>query len=116
MTRWMLLVGMGLASVLLLSGLHSFSPRPGGDAQAAPVPVTNPFKGKTIVVLARDKVAHTLVQVQVKQLGGRTFLVGQVVKDSPHKITREPYGEVKVWIPVDGIMEIVELKPLKAKK
>jgi hypothetical protein len=112
MARWILVV-CGVIALLFLGGLHLFSP-PG--TASADAPAGSALSGKPVVVLAKDNVAYTLEKAEVRQLGGRAFLVGPEMKDSPYQITKERFGGATVWVPVDAITEMVELEPRKREK
>ena len=109
MARW-LLVAFGLFGLLFLAGWHLFSPhaQAGIDAPA--------LSGKPIFVQANGNVAFTLEKAEIRQLGGRAFLVGRQIKDDPYKLTKELFGGGTIWVPVDGITQLVELEPVKREK
>jgi hypothetical protein len=110
MTRW-LLAGFGLIAVLLLVGWRQFSPPAQAGADGPPVPA---LSGKPILILAKDKVGFSLEKPEVRQLGGRSFVVGREMKNAPS--TKEQFGGATVWLPVDAITQIVELEPPKGEK
>lgn len=96
MIRWWL-VGYGLVGALLLGSWLRVSPsvQAGADAPAAPA-----LSGKPLFLQAKDNVAYTLEKAQVRQLGGRAFVVGVELKNSPYQITKEQFGGATVWVPV----------------
>jgi hypothetical protein len=112
MARWVFVVIGGIA-LLFLGGLSLFSPLARADPDA---PATPGLSGKPVVVLAKENVSDTLEKAEIRQLGGRAFVVGQVMKNSPYKITKEEFGGATVWVPVDTITQLIELEPLKPEK
>jgi hypothetical protein len=111
MARW-LLVAFAVIGVFALAGLRLSSPQ----AQArADTPVTGVFSRKPVLVQTRD-VVYTLETADVRQLGGRAFVVGRTFKEDPYKLTKPQFGDSTVWVPVDGIIQVVELAPLKPEK
>jgi hypothetical protein len=64
-----------------------------------------------LVVLSKDNVAATLKDARVRSLGGRAFLVGLDVEGP--KITRPTFVGKTVWIPLDGVTQMIELEDPK---
>ena len=113
MARWAF-VAAGIMSLFLVGSLHLFWPPAKVDAQA---PASAPgLSGKPVVVLAKGGDGYTLEKAEVRQLGGRAFVVGRVMKDDPYHITKEQFGGATVWVPVDAVTQIVELEPPKPEK
>jgi hypothetical protein len=110
----LLFVVFGAMALLLLGGVRLLSPSvEAGDEPAAPAT----FSGKPILILAKDGVGYTLVKAGLRQLGNRSFVVSQEMKDSPYHLTKERFGGGTVWVPVDSVTEIVELEaPPKREK
>ena len=106
MKRWSL-VAFGSIAVLVV-GLRQFLPpaQAGADAPAAPG-----LSGKPIFLLAKDNVAIAMEKPEVKQLGGRSFLVGREMKNATPQYVKERFGGAVVWVPVDSVMQIVEIEP-----
>jgi hypothetical protein len=77
-------------------------------------PKKNPFAGKYLLVMARDSVTVTLDKAELRELGGRAFLVGKEMKESPY--TRQRFGGGTVWVPVDNLTQVVELEGLDGGK
>jgi hypothetical protein len=109
-----LLVVVGLIGLLFLGGVRLFWPsaRAGAEAPGAPA-----LSGKPVFLLAKDSVAHTLEKPEIRQLGGRMFVVGRQIKDDPYKLNKPLFGgAATIWVPVDGITQLVELEPVKPEK
>ena len=73
------------------------------------------FPGKIVVVSLKstDKYGATMEKVQVKSLGGKSFLVGTSVDDG------QPGNWAKgrtIWIPLDDVAQIVEFSSLEQLK
>jgi hypothetical protein len=98
----LVLLGIGIASL----GRSAEGPK------VAPQPES--VSKHTVLVLAKEQVAATLEQAQIRQLGGRRFIVGKVVKGSPY--TKDTFSGGTVWIPVDDVTQLVELPDLKRGK
>jgi hypothetical protein len=79
-------------------------------------PIATALSGKPIFIQAKDNVAFTLEKPEIRQLGGRSFVVGREMKDSPYHLTKELFGGSLVWVPVDAITSLVELEPPKREK
>jgi hypothetical protein len=112
MTRWVF-VAVVVIGLLFLGGLHRFAPPAQADAEAPGAPR---LSGKPVVVLAKDNVAATLEKVEVRQLGGRSFIVGRVMKDPPQQITKDLLPGATVWVPVDAVTQLIELEQPKPEK
>jgi hypothetical protein len=111
MARWYL-IAFGLIAFVFLAGLRvASSPAQPGAAAKAPA-----LSGKPIFLQAKDHVALTLEKVEIRQLGGRAFVVGQEMKKSPYQITKEMFGGATVWVPVDAVTQLVELEPVTREK
>jgi hypothetical protein len=107
-------VRIALAVVILLVaiGLATTGPTLGADPDKAREDV---FAGKIVVLSLKstDKYGATLEKVQVKNLGGKAFLVGTGVD------TGQPGNWVvgrTVWIPLEDIVQIVEFTNLEQLK
>jgi hypothetical protein len=112
MKRWVFVAAV-VISLLFLGGLH-LVPTPvkaGPDAPEAPR-----LSGKPVVVLAKENVATTLEKAEVRQLGGRAFIVGRVMKDPPYQITKDQFAGATVWVPVDAVTQLIELEQPKPEK
>jgi hypothetical protein len=112
MTR-RLLIACGLIVLLFLGSLRLFFPpaQAGAEPPAAPV-----LSGKPVLLAAKEGVSATLEKPEVRQLGGRSFVVGREMKNEPHQYTKERFGGGMVWVPVDAITLLVELEPVQRDK
>jgi hypothetical protein len=61
-----------------------------------------------LVVLSKQNVSATLKDARLRALGGRTFVVGMEVEGP--QITRPRFAGMVVWIPLNDIIQMVELK------
>lgn len=66
-----------------------------------------------LAVISKEKVAATLKDARVRMLGDRSFVVGLEVEGQ--KITKGSYVGKTVWIPLDDVIEMIELEDPKAK-
>jgi len=108
-----LLLAFVTIGLLFLGCLRLLSP----SAEAGNKPASaGPFSDKPVLVQAKDQVAYTLVKVEVRQLGGRSFLVGREMRNSPYMITKEQWKGAMVWVPLDTVTQMVELEPVKPEK
>jgi hypothetical protein len=76
---------------------------------AQPEPADQPFHGKYLIICVKagDKFGcSTLKNVKVKQLGARTFLVGEYASEIHD--TYKPWKGIRCWVPVDEISNIHE--------
>ena len=84
------------------------------EAQAPPGGGTAPG-GKAVLVLGKNQNATlqnaTLQSVEVRQIGGRSFLVGHIVANSAFSRDRDLAGR-KLWFAVDEIEGVVEFDSL----
>ena len=112
MARWLLVAFVGIAVCSLVGG-HLYSPpaRAVAEGKAAPA-----LSGKPLFVQAKDGVAYILDTAEVRELGGRKFLVGREMKNSPYGLTKEQFVGATIWVPVDAITSLVELEPIKPKR
>jgi hypothetical protein len=70
------------------------------------------FTGKVVFVeTAAPNNSATLEQVELKQLGDRSFLVGRVVKKGD--LTRGDFNGLMVWLPLAEVKRIVVLEEVK---
>jgi hypothetical protein len=81
------------------------------NSQAAPAPPTEAdFAGKIVFILTDqpygDRAGAILEQVQLRKIGGRSFLVGKGV-DGGQPSAHAYKGQI-VWFSVDHIVQIVE--------
>lgn len=106
MARWNL-AALGMIALLALGGPHFFSPQPAASADAPAGPV---LVGNQLTVVAKDHVSYRLESIEVQQLGGRTFLVGRDVSDQQDPAANA-FGTVRVWVPIDAVVELVEPAP-----
>ena len=106
-------IGCALVGVLVVASLYRFSsPASAAQENAA----ASSFSGKPILVESTNGVALTMERAEVRKLGSKEFLVGLEMKDAPYKLTNEQFGGSTVWVPVDAIKQIVELKPVDRDK
>ena len=80
-------------------------------AQASQGEAINP-KG-LLVVFSKAKVEATLKDARVRSLGGRSFVVGLAVEGP--KITRPSFTGAVVWIPLDDVIQMIEVADDKGK-
>jgi hypothetical protein len=112
MSRFRIVV---LVAVLSLS--LSPSPRSGTAADEPRPPASEAdFTGKVLAITmdAADKSGAVLEQVQVRKVGGRTFLVGKGVDDGREGAAY--YKGRTLWIAVDHITHMVEFASLEELK
>jgi hypothetical protein len=69
---------------------------------------------KLLVVLTKQGGA-TLKDARIRQLGGRSFVVGVEVEAERLKITKPLFPGMVVWIPVDEVTQMVEAEDQKEK-
>ena len=112
MVRW-LFAAFVLLALLLVVGLHPLPLIPQVDADTSAVP-SGPAFATPVFIEAKDGVAFTLENAEIRQLGGRAFVVGREAKDSPHEITMTMFDGGMVWVPVDSVTRVVELVPHKS--
>ena len=112
MARWGF-VAVGIIGFIILTCLWVYSPSTQAADKEPPVVV---FSGKPILIQAENDVAFTLEKPEVRQLGGRAFVVGRELQDDPYDFTRQRFAGGTVWVPVDGITQLVELEPLKREE
>jgi RNA polymerase sigma factor (sigma-70 family) len=108
-TGMLLVLGVGIGLFFLI-GSH---PLPQPAHAAANDAIAPALSGRPACILTKDNVAVTLEKFEVRQLGGRAFLVGREMPDS--KYTKAKWGGGTVWVPVDAVTEFVEL-PSKDEK
>lgn len=77
------------------------------NAEAADGTPINP-KGY-LVVLAKDKLSATLKDAKIRSIAGRSFVVGVEV-EGPKKITKPMLEGSVAWIPLDDVVEMVEVR------
>jgi hypothetical protein len=77
--------------------------------------MSSPFSGKAIgISTKRPGVASGVyVNVEVKTLGQRTFLVGEAALPTPGE---NPYEGFRIWVPVDDIEQLWEYSSLEAAR
>ena len=97
------------ATTLLALGVGTAA-LPARKSEGAPPGPAKVFAGKLLLVLAKDGVAVTLERPEVRQVGGRAFVVGKEAKGSPY--SRERFGGAPVWMPVESVTQLVELEGL----
>ena len=112
MARWFF-VAVGVFGFTVLTCLWVYSP----STQAADKePPVVGFSGKPIFVQAEKDVAFTLEKPEVRQLGGRAFVVGRELQDDPYDFTPQRFVGGTVWVAVDGITQLIELEPRKREE
>jgi hypothetical protein len=111
MFRWACVVAV--LAVLVL-GLRSLSPV-AADEPAPAAPAEADFTGKVVALStdAPDKFAVVLEKVEVRKVGGRSFLVGKGVDDG-----REGnyYKGRTVWVAVDRVVYMVQFANVEELK
>jgi RNA polymerase sigma factor (sigma-70 family) len=108
-TGTLLVLAVGIGMFFLIGSRPLSQP-----AQAAANEPTAPgLSGKPAYIGTKDGVNVTVEKIEVRQLGGRAFLVGREVTNS--KITKAQFSGGTIWVPVDAIKELVELQPEDAK-
>jgi hypothetical protein len=65
-----------------------------------------------LVVFSKEKSA-TLKDARIRSLGGRSFVVGRAVEGP--KITKPDFVGWMVWIPVDDVIQMVEVEDPQGK-
>jgi hypothetical protein len=102
---------IGVFSVLALVAAGGFLILPaGGQAPPQAAQPANPFIDKVVYVHSKN-VMTTLNQIDMKIIAGRVFLVGREVVG--YNVTKETFPKMLVWIPVEEIIEMVELEKQK---
>lgn len=92
-------LSLSLALAFVLSSLMKT-----GTAAPAPTEAT-PFRGQIVAVTTDDNYGVCLCHAQVRQLGGRSFLVGKGSDDdNPVNWTK---GRM-TWVPMSRIVQMVE--------
>ncbi|MGF1583192.1 MAG: hypothetical protein ACFCD0_28055 [Gemmataceae bacterium] len=66
------------------------------------------FSHRLLTVIAKNGVAVTLKNARIRSLGGRSFLVGVETKN-PQQITKLRFDGKVIWIPVDGVTQMIEV-------
>jgi hypothetical protein len=66
-----------------------------------------------LVVLSKEKVGATLKEARIRTLGGRAFVVGVEVEGP--KMTNPMFLGRTVWVPLDDVIQMVEVDDAKAK-
>ena len=69
-----------------------------------------PF-GDNIVLVTGKSIGATLERVELRNMGGRTFVVGRVSADQTY--TRGPVSGALIWLPLDEVNQMVELPAAK---
>ena len=110
MSRRSTLLLLGIALLLAPAALIWLRPAP--EAVAAPAPPEK-LSDKPLYIHAKDNVNYVLSKPEVRQLGGRSFLVGK--QDVDNKIVPRKFGSGLVWVPIENVLEIVELEPSQLK-
>jgi len=88
--------------------------RSGGADEPENKPTSSPFAGKMVMISVKDQSAGgCLEKVEVRRLGGREFLVGNVVPVDP---SYSAISGKKQWIALDAILTIYEFKDLAEMK
>jgi hypothetical protein len=62
---------------------------------------------KPVLVLTGQEGGAHLERAQLRSLGGRHFIVGKEVKDSPY--VRSRFDGATMWIPLEDVKQLVEL-------
>ena len=74
------------------------------------------ISAKPLLVFGKNNVAYVLNKADVRQFGGRSFVVGLEVKEVTD-YTRSPlWNGARVWVPMDAVTQMVELESLKSLK
>ena len=60
-------------------------------------------------MFAKDEAGVSLLKdARIRSIGGRSFIVGREAKD-PNKISMSTFAGNVVWIPLDGVVRMVEI-------
>ncbi len=86
---------------------------PSAEAGDKPTPAVS-FSDKPVMVSGKD-FQYFLGKPEVRQLGGRSFVVGQEVL-YPKLTNKVIWPGGKVWVPLDTVTQMVELEPVKPEK
>jgi len=104
----MLSIALLVLTTLLVPQRSESADKP--EKGAKPMPADGHFRGKYVAITSKvaGQIANTMLkQVTVKQLGGRTFLVGEYAAEVSEAF--EPWKGVRNWVPVDEVVLIYEL-------
>ena len=61
-----------------------------------------------LVVIAKQNVSTTLQDARLRSIGNRKFIVGVEVEGP--KITKANFAGMVIWIPLDDVVQMVEVK------
>jgi hypothetical protein len=90
-----------MAALAVLATLTAAEPP--SSSPKLPKVQENEFAGKILAIEPKDFQQGALVKdVYVKQLGGRSFLVGTIATGK----MKVPYPEVTCWFPVDNVTRV----------
>jgi hypothetical protein len=108
MIRHFFLALAALAGGALLGGLTT---RAAPAAQEAPP--DEDFVGK-VVFVQTDREAVTLEKARIRNLGGRSFIVGRVLDDET--VTRAQFVGLVQWLPLSDVRRMVVSEDLEQFK
>jgi hypothetical protein len=75
-----------------------------------PAPVdAKPFKAEAVFVHAQGSHGVVLLNPEVRQLGGRFFIVGKQANQERQQIVQSQFADAMTWFPLDSASELVEL-------
>ncbi len=72
------------------------------------------LSGKPTLIMGKNSLGFTLEKPELRQLGGRAFVVGKEVAKSPY--TRSQFPGATVWVPLEDVTEMVEFEELPRPK
>lgn len=105
MSRTMfLLLGVIVLGVLGYAAAQTREPE-----QPIPATTTKPFSSEAVFVRSPDSQAAVLLRPEVRQLGGRFFIVGAQVDNHRQSITKALLPGATTWIPIDTVTEMAEM-------
>jgi hypothetical protein len=103
--HWSIVLLAGVAAALVVAG---FSPGASDEKQAL---AKGDFKGKAVIVTVKaDSRPTVLINVRVRLLGQREFLVGKVLGNLDD--AKDKRKGAIIWLPVEDIRQVAEYASL----